>query len=785
MEDPKGMRGAPARRNTYGRSGWGSALLSVLLLLAAGVTINGTGLASAAPQAAAGIAPVVSMTPASLINNEQVVRVNWSGFSPTKTDRRSTQPDDEVGIYECSATTPDGIYYYNRDCYTQLPPNASPISSDGNMLDPTGGQFHGFTTGGGSGQSGFQILDGTLHTDLRFGRPVFNIQCDNTHPCVLKVVDFGQYFKTQTIPNPVGFNQTGDWSDLVGQAPSVPISFAPIPACSSPAPSTPQLGIQGAPSSSYAVEAWAAGLCTSATPVAVNYARTGEATARSALQAGAADIALAAISPTSGPGGGPYVAAPVDVSGVAIAFNMIDPSTGAPITTLRLTPRLVAMLVTDSAINGVSYPAAAYHDALTGDPEFVALNPGFHFPTDPLTPSNLGVIEPILEGYQGDDTSIITQWIADDADAQAFLAGHDVCGAALNANWAGVSYPTSIFQDLERNSPFGAWSGYYNPITNLATQVADLFFGKGAGFNAVGPDGIAAPMPPVNLAQDALFAEFDAASAIRSSEPSASLIPASSTSMIANYVTVTGAGSCQPKPLTLFPGFAAPDSGGLTLGLGAMTVNKDGTLTSPVTTTLPGAYPLTKVDYAFAPASDPSPTSGKAIAAFILYASGTGQAPGILPFGYTPLPSFLQAQDVAAAATVLKGITVPLPPPPKRPAGSPTSAHPPTSAPPTVIPVVGGSPVGTSTSTEPQAAVAATRSTATPSVPEGRAPPRPRPNAPPPAIQAIQAPVTIAAVERTGAWLLPLLAGLALAFGVAGAVLRWGFLPMRRRERKA
>jgi hypothetical protein len=717
------------------------------------------------------------MTPSSHVGNQQVVTVNWSGLVPTKFDPNSfpIPYDDEVAIYECTQTTTDGTWYYSRDCYTQPPPNYT-NSSDGNMLDPTLGtqNLHAATGPSGSGEAGFQILVGTLHTNSFFARPAFDIQCDSTHPCVLKVVDLGKYFKAgYTVPNAVGAHQPGDWSDVVAHAVSVPISFAPTPACAPPSSTTPQVNVEGAPSASYALEAWSGQLCSASSPMDVNYAQLGENLARSDFETSATQVAVASSSTGSGTGNRSYVAAPADVSGVAIAFNMIDFKTGLPITTLRLTPRLVAMLVTDSAIYGADgFTAAAYYP-MTTDPEFLALNPGYHFPEDPFNPGTFGVIEPILEGYQGDDTEILTRWIASDADARAFLSGHDTCGQVLNPNWKGVVYPTSIFNDLEQNTQFLPLSGYYNPITNLATEVADIFYGKAAGYL---PPNLGVPnnMKPVDTQFNAMFGVFDATSAARSGEPTASLLPASTASTIANYVTESG-GRCQPKSLSAFPGFVIPDAGGLSLGLGAMTVNADGTLNSPVSTTTPGAYPLTKVDYLIAPDRNLTPAAATAISDLIRFAGGKGQAPGVLPFGYSPLPSYLQADDAAAAAAVLKGVSSSSPPTTTGGAGAPPSPFssgtgvPATATGSLGSPGTGGSPATTAVRAGAGGTGAdsgGTNAGAGTVTPTGLVP-----------IQAVQAPFKIFGLDQTDAWLFVSLIALAIGLALAGAILYWRLTP--------
>lgn len=132
--------------------------------------------------------------------------------------------------------------------------------------------------------------------------------------------------------------------------------------------------------------------------------------------------------------------------------------------------------------------------------------------------------------------------------------------------------------------------------------------------------------------QRALLAVVDAATASRYSLPTASLLNA--------------AGK-----------FVAPTTASLLAAEAAM---KDGPVAGVLapnpSTTDPAAYPLTALSYAATAPSTLDVASGKDYAAFLRYAGGPGQEPGIasgqLPFGMVPLPDKLKAQTIAAAATV-------------------------------------------------------------------------------------------------------------------------------------
>ena len=270
------------------------------------------------------------------------------------------------------------------------------------------------------------------------------------------------------------------YTQLLDAAPEIPLNFGPVPNC--PSVTANNLAIEGATSASYALESWAAALCTGSSPITVSYSDVADDAAKTALLAGNTTVGVASLPPTSAQiqaAADPpsYLAAPLVASGVSIVFNMVDPLTGLPIgcspnqpvaqcaTPIRLTPRLAAMLITNSATVNAEQPFGHYGtsgtnrfiEPLTDDPEFRALNPGFQppgicVPHGKKTVCADNVEEPVLRMEQLDDTYTLTQWIADDYDAQQFLAGNDPCGAQLNRDWKGVTYPSNQFQELAQTS---------------------------------------------------------------------------------------------------------------------------------------------------------------------------------------------------------------------------------------------------------------------------------------------------------------------------------------------
>jgi hypothetical protein len=90
-----------------------------------------------------------------------------------------------------------------------------------------------------------------------------------------------------------------------------------------------------------------------------------------------------------------------------------------------------------------------------------------------------------------------------------------------------------------------------------------------------------------------------------------------------------------------------------------------GVLASDPSASDPAAYPLTALSYAVTSPSTLDAAAGRDYAAFIRYAVGPGQQPGVqpgqLPLGMAPLPDALKAQAITAAATIEAAIGPPTP----------------------------------------------------------------------------------------------------------------------------
>ncbi len=159
------------------------------------------------------------------------------------------------------------------------------------------------------------------------------------------------------------------------------------------------------------------------------------------------------------------VNAPVAVTGFAISYA-IDGTNGQPYTTLRLSPRLLAKLLTESYPGDLflqqSEPGLAANPLnITVDPEFVALNPGIAPNT---AASDEAASELIALSGQSDVMEALTTYINDDPTARAWLNGTpDQWGMVVNPAYKGIVLPVDQWPQLSTLLEPTAW---YQSDTN-------------------------------------------------------------------------------------------------------------------------------------------------------------------------------------------------------------------------------------------------------------------------------------------------------------------------------
>lgn len=442
-----------------------------------------------------------------------------------------------------------------------------------------------------------------------------------------------------------------------------PLSFQPT-SLSCPL-SAQERQLTGQESFTTAVSSWQPTLC--ATGATYNYSQVSDDTARRLLVSTnpGLDFVSRGLDPALAPPGGPPVYAPVAVTGLTFAVNLdknvLDPTPaeeaqqGQRITSLNLTPRVVAKLLTQSYQFGAQYyqgPEPALKDnagSLLADPDFLKDNPD-------LRTQLPSIADALVPFAPADAVVSLWNWISSDKDARAFLDGEpDPYGMTVNPSYKGLArgldrLPKSDLQchpidPSHKDLPFCTldqhpYASDFREAARSASRGDSLVRNV---YPASPPIGQKVTLSKGGLqpsGRRALIALSDTGTAARYALPTARLRNAS------------GA-------------FVAPDAVGLAAGLTSMKPSgTDGLLQPDPTATDPAAYPLTQLTYAVTVPAKITKPQGSDFADFLRYAAGPGQVsgvgPGQLPPGYLPLPQSFRQQTLAAAEVVQSTAAVPV-----------------------------------------------------------------------------------------------------------------------------
>ncbi len=193
-----------------------------------------------------------------------------------------------------------------------------------------------------------------------------------------------------------------------------------------PPPTKFDVRLETEASAAAALYEWAADLCSAKPPFALDVTNTSSEAARQQFFLKQVDVGVSSLPPQAGEvpkSAPPFAVAPIDLTALVVVYNIVDPVTGHQITDVKMTPRLVARLVSDTDVLG-----------FFNDPEFKALNPGHTFPAVAADPG--------VRGERNADTWVVTNWLNSNHSARSFLDGADQFGIPVNDAWKGVKYPT-------------------------------------------------------------------------------------------------------------------------------------------------------------------------------------------------------------------------------------------------------------------------------------------------------------------------------------------------------
>ena len=455
---------------------------------------------------------------------------------------------------------------------------------------------------------------------------------------------------------------------------SVPLTFAqPSSVCSVVTGGT-RLDVYGSELMAEASGQWAPYFCTNPALFNLTQVQTAEPEARSLLSSGSIDAAYTSDPPTGG-WGRPIVQAPVGITGFAISYA-IDDASGQAYDSLRLTPRLLAKLITESypgdTLVQANYPALSHNPLnLTLDPEFQALNPRV-----PRLPGNPTASVLLSLSTNSDVVYALTSYLDADPEARAWLDGKaDPWGMKVNPHYKHVTLPVSRWTladpfllpkpyiDAQTNPCYSASPTPYlgllaSPMATLAAITQRIEFAL-SNVDTACPNGIPGDVETLNLSTlgreqpgHRFMLALSSLGEVSRYNLVAAALQASSTAPAGRFTTAAGRSFATPTQASL--GAAArtlaPDdaSGAWNISYSSLRAHS-------------GAYPGTMVVYADIPTKGLPTDEAARYATLLKLASASLQEPGAtnghLPDGYLPITAAnglggMQSYTAAAASAV-------------------------------------------------------------------------------------------------------------------------------------
>lgn len=386
------------------------------------------------------------------------------------------------------------------------------------------------------------------------------------------------------------------------------------------------------------------------------------------------------------------VYAPLTLSGAVIGFNiqrtprlgpdgeyLADqlPISGRRVATLRLTPRLVAKLLTESYLSQL-YPGLvppgytwAVHNPHTiiEDAEFVRFNPEFAELVSANSVESSGMV---VEQQSSDAAFELWQWILADKEAKAWLDGRpDESGMRVNPYYAttakashdGTPFASSPPSNFPKSDPYcwtppdtgydvgfppqkarnlcvQDWAPYVLTMRAAAAAARSTNTGANTVFNPGAAESSSAwsANGPQSIGTNFVLSVTDSAQAARFGLQTAALSRSGDDGVSRIFV--------------------APTESGLLTGASAMKPSGiAGVVVPDPATSGAGAYPLPMLTYAATIPSRLDAAARTDYARFLTFAAGPGQRRGTsfgsLPPGYVSLPSSLARRTLDAADAVL------------------------------------------------------------------------------------------------------------------------------------
>jgi len=508
---------------------------------------------------------------------------------------------------------------------------------------------------------------------------------------------------------------------------TVPLDFAPLSNVCDVLSAKAGVDVYGSELVASLTTQWRPRFCLDVQRTPFKHVQVGEPQAANLLKSGNVSAAFVSDAPTGGYGR-PVASVPTALTGFAIGYD-IDSLERRRVSNLKLTPRLLAKLLTESypGILAVSaeYPALSRNPIdITADPEFIALNPGIRqgYSEQAAAIANLS--------SDSDVVTALTRYLLADPEAKGWLYGTpDPWGMVVNPNYninprrkTGFSLPVNNWPLRDAFEPKKYYATglnqclYSNPVPFLpliaapASRLASISLALQFANNV--------STTTCKQVQDlgAVGAKLTASG--RQVPGSRFLIGITSLGDAARYdldaaALQTYVSPDAPRKFTNSDGrtFVRPDEASLKAA-GKVLASDDasGTWRLPYEKILgdkiaSAAYPGTMLVSLAVPTRGLAPAEAAGLSQLVAYAAGPGQTPGLglgqLPSGYLPITSAngLGAQHSYALAAVgaiaaQKGQVL-------LPSGTSPGVSPAPTASPATNPTGGSSGVPTSTGSGP------------------------------------------------------------------------------------
>ncbi|MCL1869972.1 MAG: hypothetical protein FWF90_06110 [Promicromonosporaceae bacterium] len=569
----------------------------------------------------------------------------------------------------------DGIVYDSCNDKTQ-----SPDMAIGSALPPN--DLAAFTAPDGTGSVSFEVRTATENGSLGCNPdvpcalvaiPIMGVSCKDADPVCNAT---GQYAPGAVSSPSTGYDEAvsgklwwsaSNWRNRF----VVPLTFAPLPNTCDILDKRDPVSVLGSEVMTQAAMQWSPAFCLRQDRFKFLHDPMPESTAVRTMRDGGGAAAFVSNAPDASSTDGMTLGyAPVAVSGWGIGFVADLADNKGEATQLRLTPRLLAKLLTNS------YPGTTFNDqsaaerkdlvhnpySLNVDPEFQQLNPGIPATTSALFATMLSLNVP------SDVITDLTAYINADPEARAFLDGKpDPWGMTVNTYYKGIKLPLEEWPQLDGwVAPSGATCDQQNPTSwflriaspidtmdQIAQDVMDAWPTTSPSWDY---DPTTATCKPARAARESFGSRFmlgvvALADADRYGVNLASLRTAG-TGAKATFVAPSDASLGAALTQAKVPAPGAP------VALTAAAIAKD-----------KSAYPGTMVVHVAAPLTGMDKAAAKDIGDFVDISTTEGQLPGTdvgqLPEGYYPMtadgpaaPLLADAKVVAAAIRAQQGTIV-------------------------------------------------------------------------------------------------------------------------------